>query len=306
MVLSLLLVPSIASAQTQYLPGEVVYDFTDPNDPNFLACWPDDWNFFGISQTDFGRDPAAEDGSGAFQSADWDLCDITYGFGTIGCQWAGAAIGVGPFPPRPGCDAGGVSDANLDLSLGTGLSIRVKVDLTAGFGGTLGAGVQLQLVDFDGTTAVVPRNILMNPSVTRVRPLAEEWQTINFLFDGLDWAWDNDDAVAGAVPGLNLSRITQVKLIWRRGAATGVNVFQFDTITLTDDPVELWADDDSDGDVDVANLAFLQRSFGGALSPSTERLDADFDGDIDTNDSDVFLDCLQGPDVTTDFFAWCY
>lgn len=297
---------STARGQTQFLPGDVIYDFFDPNDPNMTTCWPDDWNFFGISQTDFGGDADAEDGFGAFQSADWDLCDIIFGPGTIGCQWAGCAIGVGPFPPRPGCEAGGVPDANLDLSLGTGLSIRAKVDTTAGSGGTVGARIQLQLVDIDGTTAVLPRSIVANPAVNRPPRLSETWQTYNFLFSSLDWAFDNDDAVAGGVPGLDLTHITQVKLIWRREDAGGVNAFEFDTITLTDAPIVLWADDDGDGDVDLANFATFQACFGSPPVFECGKLDADFDGDIDADDWLVFMDCVQGPDVTTDFFAWCY
>ena len=301
-----LLLGASAFSQVQILPGEVIYDFFDPNDPNMATCWPDDWNFFGISQTDFGPDADAEDGHGAFQVADWDLCDITWGGGTIGCTWAGSAIGVGPFPPRPGCDAGGVPDANLDLSLGTGLSMRVRVDTMAGSGGSLGAKLQLQLVDNDGTAAVVPRNILMNPSVNRMPPLSDAWTTINFLFAGLDWAWDNDDAVAGSVAGLDLTHIKQIKLIWRRESAGGTNAFEFDTITLTDAPVVLWADDDLDSDVDLANFAFLQRCYGAPLTPQCDQLDADYDGEIDWDDWKVFIDCMQGPNVTTDFFAWCY
>ena len=76
-----------AGGTSQLLPGEVIYDFY----PAENHCYPDDWTFFGISQTDFGADASAEDGYGAFQAADWGLCDMSYGEGTIGCTWAGCA-----------------------------------------------------------------------------------------------------------------------------------------------------------------------------------------------------------------------
>ena len=284
---------------TQYLPGEVIYSF----DASTNGCYPDQWTFFGISQTDFGFYADAEDGGGAFQAVDWTTCDIYYG-PVNGCKWAGSAIGVGVFN-HPQCTPGGVSDANLDLSLGTGLSIRLREDISAG--GTTGARVQVQLVDADGTTAVSPRTIIAHPAVNRTQPVPEAWTTVNFFFAGLDWANDNDDADAGAVPGLDLSHIKEIKFLWRRYTAAGINVFAFDEITLINAAPVLWADDTSNGTVDVADYAGLQECFGGAPpAVGCELLDADLDGDIDLGDAHVFNTCLQGPDVTSDFFSWCY
>jgi hypothetical protein len=285
----------------QFLPGEVIYDFN--TNGGFNPCYPDDWTFFGYPQTDFGIDFGAEDGSGAFQAADWTGCEIS---GLPQCEWVGSGVGLGPFA-HPHCMEGGVSDANLDLSLGTGLSIRLQVDLTVGFGGTEGARVQLQLTDDDGTNAVLSRNVIDHPTVDRTVPVLDEWRTITIPFAGLDSAFDNDDAVAGAIEGLNLSHITAIKLIWRRYASDGVNVFEFDDITLTDDPVSPWADRDGDGAVDLADFTLMQACFGGdPLTPECAPLDADRDGDVDVSDYPVFDDCMQGPAVTGDYYPWCY
>lgn len=284
--------------RAQILPGTVIYDF----DTILNSCYPDDWTFFGHPQTDFGLNADVEDGSGAFQAADWTACDL---FGYPQCEWVGSAIGVGVFN-HPQCEIGGVDDAGLDLSLGTGITIRVKNNLEVGFGGTAGARVQLQLVDSDGTTAVTPRAILQNPAVNRMPRLPDEWTTLRFFFDGLDWAWDNDSSVAGSVPGLDLANIESVLLLWRRESGDGVNVFEFDEITLIDDLPQPWADSDSDQDVDLADVQAFQLAFGAAPTGDTAALDANDDEIIDALDSQVLFDVVLGPDTTTGFFAWAY
>ena len=291
-----LLCGAMASAQIQ--PGTVIYDFETVNN----SCYPDNWTFFGNPQTDFGLDGDAEDGAGAFQAVDWTVCDL---IGGGQCQWAGSAVGIGLFS-HPHCTPGGVADANLDLSLGTGLSIRMKLDTVSG-GGFPGARLQVQLVDADGTAAVTPRAIVANPSVNRMPLLTEEWTTVVFPFAGLDWANDNDDAVVGAVPGLNLAHIKEIKLLWRRSAGDGTNVFRFDEITLSDAPVLPWADRNADGDVDLDDYAVFQMCFGTQpLAEACGALDADDDGEVDLADWAVFEDCLQGPNYLVDYYAWCY
>lgn len=290
--------------QSQVPPGTIIYDFEAiPN-----TCYPDDWTFFGISQTDFGLDLDAEDGFGAFQAAGWDICDLNNGPGVPGCQWAGSAIGVGPFNHIQ-CTPGGVSDANLDLSLGTGFTIRIKNLLTQGLGGTLGARAQLQMTDADGTNAVLTRSALTNPAVNRAQPVIDLWQTYTFFFKGLDSSFDNDDAVSGTVPGLDLTHITTIKIIWRRESASGTNVFEFDEITLINTPPILWPDRDGDGDVDMADYAEHQTCFTQGLVPPCDELDADYNGLLDMDDFEVWKDGMQGPDVTdavAPFFPWCY
>jgi hypothetical protein len=294
---AIVLVSGAASA-VQVQPGEVIYDFVDVTN----TCYPQDWTFFGNPQTDFGFDGDAEDGTGAFQAADWTTCDL---IGGGQCQWVGSGVGLGLFT-HPHCTPGGVADVNLDLSLGTGLSFRLRNDISTGFG-VLGARLQLQLVDADGTTAVTPRAILANPAVNRMPLLPEDWATVVFPFAGLDWANDNDDAVAGAVPGLDLTHITTIRLLWRRSTGDGLNVFRFDKVTLRGEAVYPWADRDTDGDVDLDDYAFFQVCFGAeSLGEDCAALDADADGDVDLADWAVFADCLQGPNYTVDYFAWCY
>ena len=287
-----------AGPRTAIPPGTIVFDFP----PGGNSCYPQDWTFFGYPQTDFGFDADAEDGGGAFQAVDWTECDV---FGYPQCQWTGSAIGVGVFN-HPQCTPGGVSDANLDFSLGTGLTIRIKNNLAAGVGGTAGARLQVQLVDNDGTAAVTPRVILQNPSVNRMPKLADTWQTYTFYFDGLDWAYDNDDAVAGNPPGLNLSHIKEIKLLWRRSGASDINVFEFDKITLINTPPQPWADRDADRDVDIRDLAGFQACFGAAVAQPCARMDANGDGAINASDWSVWKDCMLGPDTTTGFYAWAY
>ena len=270
----------------QYVPGDVIYDF----DVNTNACYPDDWTFFGYAGTDFGLDRDVEDGYGAFHAADWTECDM---FGHPQCDWVGSAVGIGPFN-HAHCVPGGVSDANLDLSLGTGISIRMKVNLEVGFGGTAGARLQLQMVDDDGTNAVLSRTVVDKPEVDRTVPVPEDWTTVNFFFAGLDAYFDNDSSVAGAIPGLDISNIKEIKLLWFRETAEDVNVFEFDEITLINDEPVLWADSDADSDVDLYDFTAFQTCFG--MAPDTagcEKLDANRDGAIDLGDLHMFTDCIQ-------------
>ena len=295
---SLALVVAALAQPVQIQPGQVIYNF----DAGGNTCYPDDWTFFGYPQTDFGWDPAAEDGGGAYQAVDWTACDV---YGYPQCIWAGSAIGVGIFN-HPQCTPGGVPDANLDLSLGTGITIRIKNKIDQPPGGTLGARLQLQLTDSDGTNAVIPRHIVANAGVDRMPLLSDNWTTYTFYFKGLDWAWDIDDAVAGTVPGLHLGHIQSIKLIWRRMLASDVNVFEFDNITLINSAPMLWPDANSDGDVDLGDFASFQACYGGVALGQCARFDADSSGLIDFNDFMMWKDCQQGPNVTTDFYPWAY
>ncbi len=285
-------------ARTQYLPGQVIYAFN----PGGNTCYPDNWTFFGYPQTDFGFTAEAEDGGGAFQAADWTGCDLE---GLPQCVWVGSAVGIGPFA-HPQCTPGGVSDANLDLSLGTGLTVRIQDKITSGMGGTLGSRLQVEMVDNDGTTAVISRNVPLNPAVNRPFPLTDSWQTYTIFFVSLDAFWDNDSSVAGTVPGLNLTHIKEIKFIWRRYTAEGVNVYQFDNIALTDATPLPWADRNADGDVDLADFAEFQGAFAAAPTPATAKLDANYDGAIDLSDWKVWKDCILGPDVNGGFYPWAY
>ncbi len=286
---------------TQVLPGTVLYDFNTNGD--FNECYPDDWTFFGYPQTDFGLDRGAEDGTGAFQAADWTACDMQQ---LPQCVWVGSGIGLGLFEHEH-CVPGGVDDVKLDLSLGTGLSIRMKVNLNVSFGGTEGARVQLQMEDDDGTVAVLSRVVSGHPTVNRAIPVPPDWTTITIPFAALDSAFDDDDSVAGAIPGLNLSHITRIRLMWRRYEADGVNVFEFDKITLVDEAFGPWADRDLNGTVDLADFAVFQGCFENPNPPAEcAPFDADRDGDVDLDDLPVFMDCMQGPDVAEDYYPWCY
>jgi hypothetical protein len=299
-MLTVVALSAVVAQATQYQPGEVIYDF---NSNGNNTCYPDNWTFFGYPQTDFGIYADAEDGSGAFQAVDWTECDLA---GYPQCIWAGSGVGLGVFN-HPQCTPGGVADANLDLSLGTGVSVRMREDITSGFGGTAGARLQVQMVDIDGTTAVLPEAILANPAVDRMFPVPEPWTTVKFFFAGLDWAWDQNNAVAGNPAGLDLTHIKSIKFIWRRMDAEGANVYAFDKITLINDPPLLWADMDVEGDVDLADCAAFERCFAqDPLAVECSSFDADRDGDIDLADWRVLTDCMQGPGASTGFFAWCY
>lgn len=243
----------------QPTPGEVIYDFTT----NGFVCDPDDWNFFGPITTDFGWEPDVEDGSGAFQAGNW----------TLGSGWGmGAAIGVGPFLGQPLCGSlpAGTDDADLDLTLGTGISMRLLLTLPPGdfppaTEGQPGVRTQFQLFDSDGTVAVTPGLIPALPYVNRMYPAPTQWQTVVFPFAGLDWTTD-DAAVAGAVPGLNLGDIQAVQIIWRPGATSEwSNVLHFDEITLLGETLDPWADHDHDGDVDLEDFKALQDCYGSDL-----------------------------------------
>lgn len=252
-------ISSTASAQIPV--GTVIYDF-DTGTSGFV-CDPDDWTFFGNPTTDFGSTVDVEDGHGVFHSGDWTLCEQFNP--PSACQFMGSLIGI----VRP-CTTGqtvGVLDANIDLSLGTGLSIRVRGDWTSGFGGTPGARLSLELRDDDGTNAVVPGLLPAKPYVNRMVPVTEEWVTLQFPFVGLDFA--NDDAAeVGSVPGLDLANINDVKLLWRRFGAQDQNIFLFDNVTLVGDAPKLWADADGDGDVALDDYAAYQRCFGADLTPT--------------------------------------
>ncbi len=265
-----------AQAGVPVVPGEIIYDFTT----NGYVCDPDDWNFFGPIVTDFGWDDTAEDGSGAFIAGDW-----------IGGGWGmGSGVGIGPFAPgQPLCgsEAPGRDDIDLDVTQGTGLSMRLRLELPPGdlppfTQGTPGARVQFQLMDPDGTVAVLPGLMsATRPYVNRMYPPSEDWQTFTFFFAGLDSDFD-DAAVAGSVPGIDLTDLEAMQLIVRPGPdSQNVNVLHFDEITLINEPLRPWADDDADGDVDLADFAVFQACFGADLTPThPEVLLFDFeDGD---------------------------
>ena len=251
------------AAAVQILPGEVIYDYTT----NGYVCDPDDWNFFGPVTTDFGWDPGAEDGSGAFVAGDW----------TTSPGWGmGAGVGIGPFPPgQPLCGnrPHGIADADLDLSLGTGLTMRVRLELPPGdfppaTAGQPGVRLQFQLIDSDGTVAVLPGLVSTHPHVNRMYPPGEDWQTVTMYFDGFDSAND-DAAVSGGVAGLQLDDIKAMQIIWRPGETSAwANVLHWDEITLIDDNPRLWADSDYDNDVDLADFAWFQTCFGADLQPT--------------------------------------
>jgi len=302
----------------------------DPVEPGVLFgfdthtefCDPDYWSFFGNPTTDFGSNGSSPDGHAVYTIGNWTTCDAQHGFS--GCQFLGSKYGGGRISGQPLCApyGSGVENADLNLTLGTGITMMVKLELPQGdyppaTAGTPGVRLQFQLVDgdFPGqpeacTTAVVPgRNVVGRPYVNRMYPLNpnEEWETITIWFAGLDWAWDAA-AIAG-VNGLDLSDIYSVKCLWRRGStSSNRNKIVFDQITLIDDPPVLWADSDQDQDVDLADFAMLQQCFGADLSEQVEcvNLDANRDGEIDEADYLNFNDCMRGSDVTTGFYPWCY
>jgi hypothetical protein len=299
-------------------PG-VIFGF----DTHTEFCDPDYWSFFGNPTTDFGSNGTSPDGHAVFTTGNWTTCDAIYGFSN--CQFLGSKHGGGRMccgQPLCGGLGSGIDDADLNLSLGTGLTMMVKLVLPEGdnppaSAGTPGVRLQAQLVDTDFygspgtcTTAVVPgRNVVGRPYVNRMYPLSgeQEWETITIWFAGLDWSWDAA-AIAG-INGFDISDIYQMKLIWRRGATSmNRNQIIFDQITLIDDPPVLWADADQDQDVDLTDFSALQECYGADLEVSTYcvNLDADRDGDIDGNDYLNFNDCNLGPDVTAGFYPWCY
>lgn len=304
-----------APADELITPDTIIFNF----DTHLGFCDPDFWSFFGYPTTDFGATvDDSEDGHAAFTAGDWTGCDLTYG--PAACRFLGAKHGDGRLccgQPLCGGSGSGIEDANLDLSLGTGLTLRVLLLLIEG--GTPGVRLQFELVDSNGlgpgradTTAVVPRELLdalNKPYVNRAPRLNgdQQWQTITVWFDGLDWSADKS-AIAGT-NGLDLSDIVGFKTIWRRGASSvGKNRIVFDQITLIDDPPVLWADDDGDGDVDLKDVAKYQRCFDHDPAVDTEcaRMDANFDEAIDLDDLLNVEECLAGPGVTGGFVPWCY
>lgn len=292
-------------------PGTVIFDM----DTNLGFCDPDFWSFFGNPLTDFGSNGSdAEDGHAIQAIGDWTVCDLVYG--EPGCQFIGAKHGGGRINGQPLCQplGSGVRDADLDLSAGTGITIRVLLQ-TPDFGQP-GVRLQFQLADTNGlvdsldpdTTAVVPRSIAGKPWINRTPPLkVDQWQTYTFWFAGLDSSFDAS-AIAGLDP-LDLTNINAVRTIFRRGPTSeGKNKIVFDEITLIDDPPVLWADRDADFDVDVDDFAAFQRCFGAdpTVDETCAPLDANYDDVIDINDFYNFTECLQGPGVTTGFRTWCY
>lgn len=283
--------------ETTIQPNTIIYDFDDYAN----ACYPDGWGFFGYPQTDFGADTNAEDGHGAYQKADWTGCDYA---GYPRCDFVGSKVGGGVMS-HPHCTPGGYDDIHLDLSLGTSISVRAKDDITSGYGGTLGAELQFQLVDADGTTAVTTRWVVGKEWIVRSQPLIDDWYTYTFNFKSLDYAWDNGSSASGTESGLNLNHILAIKLLWRRDTAEGVNTLRFDEVTLLDDPVFKWGDADQDGDIDVPDFAEYQVCFG-TMSGTCEPFDADYDTDIDFDDFQTWRDCFRGPDIVDGGYPWCY
>jgi len=251
-----------APVVAQVAPGTIIYDFDTGT--NAFVCDPDDWTFFGNPTTDFGSTLDVEDGHGVFHAGDWTFCEQL--LPPESCQFMGSIIGI-----ERACQGQpvGIPDANLDLSLGTGLSVRVFLNLDVGVGGTEGARLSLELEDDDGTNAVVPGIIPDKTYVNRMHPLTDEWETVTFHFAGLDTGID-DAAITGGTPGLDLANINKVKLLWRRFGAQDINVFLFDNITLVDSEPRLWADNNDDDDVDLADYAEFQRCFGADLTPTLQ------------------------------------
>lgn len=314
----------VARAGQPVTPGTVIFDM----DTHLGYCDPDYFSFFGYPTTDFGSNGAdAEDGHAVFTAGNWTNCDLVYGSGS--CQFLGSKHGGGRLccgQPLCGGLGSGVRDADLDLSQGTGITMRVLLKLPT-TESLPGVRLQFQLADTNGnaaaldpdTTAVMPRAIPGKPFINRSIPLAddEQWHTYTIWFKGLDWSFDAS-AVAGLDP-LTFDNINAVRPLWRRGTAEyegGSNVIVFDEITLIDDPPVLWADADGDGDVDVEDFAAFQKCFGLPPTGDCERMDANYDSrvpDLDASNDVVniddlqnFLECLQGPGVTTEFPSWCY
>ncbi len=323
----------MAHAGDSVAPGTVIFDM-DTNigfypGTDTRVCDPDYWSFFGYPTVDFGSNGVySEDGHAIFTAGDWAWCDLTYG--PAACQFLGAKHGGGVMccgQPLCGGYGSGVRDANLDLSQGTGITLRVRLILPDQISKP-GVRLQFELTDTNGlggstidpdTTAVVPRSIPTKPFINRAPPLAEdgEWHTYTFWFVGLDSSFDAS-AIAGTDP-LDLTDINAFKTIWRRGENTaGDNVIVFDHFVLIEDAPVLWADADSDGDVDLDDFREFQRCFDVAPAddPTCTRMDANYDSTItDTipendviniDDFQNFLECMQGPDVVSGFPAWCY
>ncbi|MFQ5489119.1 MAG: hypothetical protein ACE5GE_00240 [Phycisphaerae bacterium] len=313
---AVLTVGGVRQAHAQVPVGTVLFDF----DINSNGCDPDNWNFFGTPTTDFGADPSgtgvvSEDGNGAFHTGDWLV---------PGGPFLGHGVGIGPFPPgQPLCgpQGSGIADINLDLSQGTGISMRVMLELPPGdfppaTQGTPGVRMQFQLIDSDpppapddgDTVAVVPADIPGKPWIDRrFQPNGlEQWETVTIHFAALDDGFDND-AVAGNDP-LNLADIKAIRMIWRPGPTSqNVNIIHFDEITLIGTPPVLWADKDSDNDVDLGDFRVLQNCFPGVPTDvGCASLDANRNAAFDDLDTANFNECLQGPGNNASFPSWCY
>lgn len=300
-------------AGEQILPGTVIFNM----DTHTEYCDPDYWSFFGYPTVDFGSNGAdSEDGHAVSTTANWTSCDAVYGpslCGFVGSKHGGGRLCCGQ--PLCGGLGSGVRHADDDLSLGTGITMRARLVLIDD--GQPGARINFQLADTNGTPgvtgddtlAVVPRSIPGKPWINRTPPLAgdDQWHTYTFWFEGMDRSFDAA-AQAGADP-LDLTDINAYKFVFRRGATTsGGNKFVFDQITLIDDVPVLWADRDSDGDVDLDDYGYFQGCFGQdpAQNAACAPLDANYDGLIDVVDLRNFQECLEGPGVTSGFFPWCY
>jgi hypothetical protein len=246
------------------------------------------------------------------------------------CNFLGAKHGDGRLccgQPLCGGLGSGVRDADHNLTQGTGVTFRALLLLPDG--GQPGIRAQFQLVDSNGlptkdtdTVAVVPQGVPGKPWIDRVPPLVgdEQWHTYTVWFEGLDSSF-SAAAIAGTSP-LDYTDISGYKIIFRRGETTaGKNKVVFDEITLIDGPPQLWADHDSDGDVDLADYAELQRCYGQdpTVNTACARWDANFDTVVDENPgspdaNDVinaddllnFQECFEGPGATGGFFPWCY
>ena len=264
---SLVLLAIVAGASAEVVtPGTILYDFDSNVTSNGYVCDPDNWNFFGAVTTDFGSDLDAQDGHGAFIAGNW----------TLAAGWGmGAGVGIGPFPagqPLCGAREHGIGDINKDLSLGTGVTMLVKLRLPPGdfppdTAGTPGVKLQFQLLDDDGTEAVIPGSVFGKPWVKRTYAPVEAWEKVTFYLAGLDSSFD-DAAVGGTIPGLDLNNIHAIRLIWRRGATSAnSNVLHWDEIKLIDTPPVLWGDRDNDGDVDLKDFAMFQECLGINLTP---------------------------------------
>ncbi|MCB9850187.1 MAG: hypothetical protein H6817_05730 [Phycisphaerales bacterium] len=266
-----LLICAARSSAGPVAPGTVIFDFNI----NTNGCDPDNWNFFGTPTTDFGPDPDAQDGHGAYHSGNWLI---------PGGPFLGQGVGIGPFAPgQPLCgvNGSGIADIDLDLSLATALTIKVRLELPEEPpfpAGTAGVRMQFQLIDSNAlltgpeasdTVAVLPGDVPGRPWVDRrIEPGdVQAWETFTIPLAGLDAGYDVD-AVAGDTP-FDLSDIKAIRMIWRPGPDTTlVNVIHFDEITAIDDPVYPWGDSDHDADVDLADFGKVQECYGVDLTPT--------------------------------------
>ena len=314
-------------------PGTIIFDM----DTHTEYCDPDYWSFFGYPTTDFGSNGwLSEDGHAAFTTGNWAWCDLVYG-APWKCRFLGSKHGAGRMccgQPLCGGLGSGVRDADLDVSQGTGFTVRVLLYMPDPVNDKPGVRYQFELVDSNGhkvappgeneipeldTRACVPNRIEDRPWVNRAPPLADDgqWHTYTFWIIGLD-----DFYSGSSVPGDNpllLPAICGIYGIYRRGeTSAGRNTVVFDEMTLIDDPPVLWADADADGDVDLRDFAEFQRCFNAdpEVDTACARMDANYDSVIpdgipennvvNLDDYLNFNDCHLGPEVTSGFYPWCY